>query len=119
MKSVMYEWKKFRIPIFWFFAFYVFNILTLSENGRWRCKRCRSGETDLRRFEGTAGRKSVKSGSRSFRKRKFLFIRGMNMQKRCCTTKIFQSTDRSTDTTNILRRSRKKSYRVCPALFSE
>ena len=50
--------------------------------------------------------------------KKVLFIRGMNMQKRCCTTKSFRSTDRSTDTTNILRRSREKSASMSSAIFS-
>ena len=57
MKSVMYEWKKFRaFRYFWFLCsvFFLFNIWTLSE----KMKMEMYGETDLRRFEGTAGRKA-------------------------------------------------------------
>ena len=121
MKSVMYEWKKFRaFRYFWFLCsvFFLFNIWTLSEKMKMEMYDAGAVKQIYADLKAQPEETSLSGTHKaSCRKRKFLFIRGMNMQKRCCTTKSFRSTDRSTDTTNILRRSRKKA-RVCPALFS-
>ena len=119
MKSVMYEWKKFRaFRYFWFLCsvFFLFNIWTLSEKMKMEMYDAGAVKQIYADLKAQPEEKR-KEWIEKLPEKKFLFIRGMNMQKRCCTTKSFRSTDRSTDTTNILRRSRKKA-RVCPALFS-
>ena len=101
--------KKFRaFRYFWFLCsvFFLFNIWTLSE--KMKMEMYDAGAVKQIYADLKAQPEESVRVDREAPERKFLFIRGMNMQKRCCTTKSFRSTDRSTDTTNILRRSRKK-----------
>ena len=70
MKSVMYEWKKFRaFRYFWFLCsvFFLFNIWTLSEKMKmemYDAGAVKQIYADLK----AQPEESVKSGSRSFRK---------------------------------------------------
>ena len=119
MKSVMYEWKKFRaFRYFWFLCsvFFLFNIWTLSEKMKMEMYDAGAVKQIYADLKAQPEEKR-KEWIEKLPEKKVPVYTGMNMQKRCCTTKSFRSTDRSTDTTNILRRSRKKA-RVCPALFS-
>ena len=108
MKSVMYEWKKFRaFRYFWFLCsvFFLFNIWTLSEKMK------------MEMYDAGAVKQIYADLKAQPEEKRKEWIEKLPEKKVPVYTGNEYAEEMSTDTTNILRRSRKKA-RVCPALFS-